>query len=218
MATVEEPPKVVGAQLTKKPRTWSGPIAVLGVILVYACMLAAHGNGWSPLVWVAIGLFGTPFLAWVLRRWMNPWLGRLIALVFVCGLSFALAKISTRIDKNQAYSEIFGSRPPAGVTTLQARKQWYDGIDYVVAFQSNRAGVEAMLAQKEFKDESYQDQAILRRLTVVPFLDMSTLWPTTFTSTNSWYLMTSVPPARWTSIRIFWNETTGRGVIIGEWH
>jgi hypothetical protein len=218
MTMSQEQPVVTDAPAPKKkPRTWSGPMAVLGVILGYACMLAAHGNGWSPLVWIALGLFGTPFLAWLLRRWMNPWPGRLIALATFCGLSFVLAKVSTRMDANDAYGEIFGARPPTGATMLLARKQWYDGIEYVVAFQSNRAGIDAMLATKKFGEDGGNAAGHVI-LGPVPYLDVSELIPPGYTNDHLWEYLHETKPGQWESVKIRWNESSGRGVIIGEWH
>jgi hypothetical protein len=201
--------------LKKKSRTWSAPLAVLGLILAYACMLAAKGNGWSPLVWIAIGLLGTPFLAWILRRCMNPWLGRLIALATVCALSFVLARISTRINPAEAYAAVLGAAPSPTVTLIDARKQWYDGINYVVAFNATRSGIDDMLTRKKFEDESDHDQNMVRRLAIVPFLDMTKLMPRSFTSTNSWECIVQKSSGDVTWTRILWNQSTGRGVLIG---
>lgn len=141
--------------LPRKPRTWSGLVAIAGALTAYLSMIAANGNGWSPIIFLAIGFFGAPVIAWVLR-WtqLRPWPARGLAVLAVALACFVMAKISARIDTGRAFAETFGMPPPPGLKLIAARKQWHDGYDLLLAFESDRAGIDTLLAAQKYEDQS----------------------------------------------------------------
>ncbi len=171
-----------------KPRSGTGFICIIGTVVGYSAMLAAHGNGWSPLVFLAIGLFVTPIVA-MLVQWgmrVRPWTARGLAFVFIGVLCFALAKYSRRIDRNLAFVTVFEIPPPPGLNVIAARKQWFDGIDYLIVFQSNRAGIDTLLSRGKYEDISDRVHDTNAHELQVPFLDVSVIVPETFTLTHVW--------------------------------
>jgi hypothetical protein len=197
----------------------SGFIAILGTIASYAAMLGAHGNGWSPLIFLLLGFFGAPLLARVLL-WRMGWRRRnvkgLAAIALVAGISFGLAKWSVRIEAADATREIFNQVPLAGFTSIAARQQWYDGVEMAVSFQSSRRALDALLGASEFEDQSPPSNDQIGYATTIPFLYTADLVPPN--CTHYWKSLKQSANGSWKSIDIIWNESTGAGFLRAGWH
>jgi len=208
-----------GLRTPRKPRTWSLLTAVVGAIAAFVSMSAAHGNGWSPLIFILLGLFGTPLLAKILwrRKRNRPWSMRLIALLSVSALSFGLAKYSTRIDPLEAHQQILQTKPPVGVTLLEARQQWYDGRTVIVSFTSTIDFAQLIRLDPSFQDESRDEPTVASTRVLIPFLDTTDLMPAEPVQWRHWRRSTEDAAGKHHQIDILWDPAKSRGVIVGNW-
>jgi hypothetical protein len=221
------------AAAARPRRRWTVLLVAIGAIVAYAAMLGAEGNGWTPLVFVLFGCVTMPILAEVLSRRRlsaRAWLGRFTAMAIVAVISFGAAKFSTRTDPTVAFRTALGIDPPAGIRDLDARRQWYDGQTLVVLFSAGQGQLNAVLKARAYEqalpidsldapghpsDEARRQQVLL--WANAPFVDPKWMMPA----------MPMVDPLRWqfvntaalgiyspTSVRLIWDEVTGRAIVV----
>lgn len=205
------------AETAKPARNWTFTMCIVGTIAAFASMTAAEGYGWSPLAFLLIGLVGTPLLAKLLRRRVRPWTAPGLAIVLVGITCFGLAKFSTRIDPQVAFARAFAVPVPPGMTLLDSRKQWYDGVDYVITFQSDRAAIDSLLSLRKYEDGSDGTAEFQRMQLVPPFMDVSQLVPASYGGTRLWTYHKELSEIQWFHVVISWDEKSGRGVIRTSW-
>ena len=216
----------------KGPRWWTFLMAVVGTITAYAAMLAAKGNGWSPLLFLLLGMIATPVLGIILagnRRGGAAWLRRGVGLVIVAAVSLGLANYSTRIDATQAFSEVLGTPPPAGVSDVRARRQWCDGPNTVVLFTADRATIDAVLQARRYDEpmsvylpegEALAETEKRRRLLMtisVPFADPDWLVPRGLAAPLWWstdIASGARDPGHGVLYKVIWDEATHQAIAV----
>lgn len=150
IAAPESPSTEVGQE---RPKTFGRPrvfaMAILSAIACYAGMLLAQGNGWSPSLFIIGGLVVGVVVERSFTRRSARWPRRLFRRVLVlCGvglIGMGLARWSITIDSATAFADITGIAPPAGVSNIRAWRQWYDGPGIVIAFDADKAAIDAIL-------------------------------------------------------------------------
>lgn len=192
-------------------RGWTGLMVLVGPIVTYLTMLAAHGNGWSPLLFILLGLIATPLLAGVLVRRLTarPWTARLLAMVGVGLLSFVLSIYSTRIDATDTFTRTFNTAPPPGMTLIEGRTQWYDGPNYFISFQANQAAMNSMLALAAYTDESASGALGITQTLKTPGMDTTRFVPPLTPATQRWQRIQQSDAAV-----LIWDPASGRGVAV----
>jgi hypothetical protein len=139
---------VPGSSMRPKPRY--AFMAMLGALIGWLGMLGAFGNGWSPLLFIVIGLIAGPLLESIFVKTINATFKRArrrLAVLLGIGLgSLGLARYSVTIDPVAAFVTATRITLPTGVTKLRAWQQWYDGPNLVLAFNSDQPSIDAILA------------------------------------------------------------------------
>ncbi len=206
----------------------------VGPLVAYAAMLADGGNGWSPLVFLLFGVVAALAAEqWACRAPRRPvrWAWRGTSLAMIAAVSFAAARYSIGDDPAAAFAEVFGVRPPPAASHVRGWKQWYDGLDRIVAFDADPATVDHLLhrpglafgRQPQLDGWAGWDAARRRTefgyATLVPFFDLDRLRLRPLSQPQFWEA--DKPPnadGRYTDDRLIWDPPTGQVVLVHGRH
>lgn len=200
--------------MAKKMPSRVGLSILLGMLAAYASAIMAGGQGWSPLVFLAFGGIGPPLIVVVTRRWLRswPWTELGLAVALIGAAAFPLARYSTRIDATEAFVRVFKEAPPQGLTVLAARRQWYDGINYILSFHCDAAAINSLISRRPYRDLSNETVDAHRMRLAVPFADPSSVMPKSYVGTRLWEYLAEGPRAG--SVVVSWDERSSIGIIV----
>ena len=209
---------------------------VFGAVAAWLGMMADHGNGWSPLLFILFGMVAGPtFETWASRgaTGVRRAARRGAVLLGIAGVAWVAAAVSIRDDPVATFTETFGSPPPAGVVNLRGSKQWYDGLDHIVAFDADQATLDRLvvtapmplerIAWLDAEDAAApaEELAKLRRAMITPFFDVNRLRLRPLTHLTGWRQSKPLPTATaqmQSSDLVFWDSTSGQAVLVHGWH
>ena len=132
-------------------------LSVLGLIAAGAAALGT-GYGCPWIYFVALGLLGTPFaafIAWKVFPRRRVLVG-FAALAIIALASAAIGARTARPGPRDAFWAAFATPVPPGVTGLTARRQFFDGTITVFRFRASEDAVKSIVAARPLEEEPRQ--------------------------------------------------------------
>lgn len=141
---------------------WKKPHPVSLLILAILC-------AWVPSVVLGIGttpcflIIGAVFVAilgdQIARRSKVPLRAEIIALALIAILSSIVSYWTSHPSTNRMFDLAFGIPPPAGLSNIEGRAQWFDGLTVVMHFNADDAAMQQLLAARKFEvDQTLEDR------------------------------------------------------------
>lgn len=206
----------------------------LGAIFGYAGMFLADGNGWSPLVFLLIGILLGGILADRAVRGVVGGTQRAMRLVVhlaaILVISMGLSRLSIWIDPARAYETALGVKVPDGVSNLHAWRQWYDGQNYVLSFVADESVINGIVNATGHTFYAHDQEAERLRgaapsefqnqlslALVVPMFDLNRLEVTHLSSPHVWFGDWKDENGHDGAIQLVWDADTHRAILARYW-
>lgn len=139
---------------TERPKSWAkGPHDILlGFLALILCYVPAliFGVGTSPCFLFAGALFVAVVASQIAKRSARPVRVELIALAIVITLSSVVSYWTAHPSPRRLFRMAFGVEPPAGVTHLRGRVQWFDGQTVLLRFNADEATLKEVMSVRKF--------------------------------------------------------------------
>jgi hypothetical protein len=140
--------------VTARPKSWAkGPHDILlGFLALVLCYVPAlvFGIGASPCFLFAGALFIAVLASQIAKRSERPVRVELIALAVVITLSSIFSYWAAHPGPRRLFRMAFGVEPPAGVTDLRGRVQWFDGQTVLLRFNADEATLKEVMNSRKF--------------------------------------------------------------------
>lgn len=115
------------------------------------------GTGWSPLLYVLGGAVLGVSIGFICRWLRRPWVGQLAAMACIALAAAVIGYHTARPDPADIFARIFRTAPPAGVTNLSGRVQWFDGQTLLLRFDAEPEALAAAISAGGFQpDETFR--------------------------------------------------------------
>lgn len=140
-------------------------IGFLALILCYVPALIL-GIGASPCFLFAGALLIAVVASVISRRSKRSLRVELAALTLVVILSTIICYWTAHPSPRYLFFMAFGVEPPAGVTKLEGRVQWFDGKIILLRFQADEATLKQAMSARNFLPNELLKEAVSREETV----------------------------------------------------